>query len=126
LSDIIQEGLDSNILRKELRGYPIGWEEVHTLLREDHQSPVVCSYSVCESFPNQEIAGWEDEETWYNLEPPSRWLLGLQGLRDSDMTKERGLELSPTNWDTFYFGNGISAFDMMAEYAKGIEKNESE
>jgi hypothetical protein len=37
---------------------PQGWDDVTALLRETDDGPVVMSYSVCDSFPNHDIAAW--------------------------------------------------------------------
>ena len=36
----------------------MGWENVAALLRNRDDAPVVCSYSVTDSFPNPTIARW--------------------------------------------------------------------
>lgn len=70
LADIIDEGLRSGIYRRGLwyadqpdtpkdRWSDQGWADVQKLLRARDDEPVVTSYSVCDSFPNRVIAGWE-------------------------------------------------------------------
>ena len=53
LAGIISEGLRSGVMRGRCH-----WEDAVTLLRSGDDSPVVTSYSVCESFPNRDVAGW--------------------------------------------------------------------
>lgn len=54
LADVMQHGRDAGVFRDDA-----GWEEVITLLRSRDDEPAVTSYSVCSSFPNRTIAGWE-------------------------------------------------------------------
>jgi hypothetical protein len=78
LADIIDEGLRVGIFRRGLwyvdrpcdgppseqpdrQWSPQGWDDVTGLLRERDDEPVVMSYSVCDSFPNQETAYWIPE-----------------------------------------------------------------
>lgn len=70
LADVIGEGLRAGMFR---RGFwysnepdgpkdqwsDQGWEQVQELLRARDDEPVVMSYSVGDSFPNRDIAGWE-------------------------------------------------------------------
>lgn len=49
LSEIIRAGRKTNVLRSGQ-----GWEAVANLLDSRDDGPVVCSYSVCEMFPNFE------------------------------------------------------------------------
>jgi len=69
LADIMQVGLDVGMFRTGFwyadapkgpldRWSSQGWEGVMTLLRARDDEPVVLSYSVCDSFPNPEVAGW--------------------------------------------------------------------
>lgn len=76
LADIIDEGLRAGIYRRGLwwvdrpcdgpaenepdrQWSDQGWGDVLDLLRESDDGPVVLSYSVTDSFPNREVAGWE-------------------------------------------------------------------
>lgn len=103
LASMIEEALSKSVLRKEL-----GWEGAITLLRKANDSPVVCSHSVCEQFPNAGIADWvppKDEEggdnydAWYDLPAEEQWRLGMKGLR----MHGGGLEMKPEEWDNFFF-----------------------
>lgn len=70
LAGIIDEGLRAGMYRKGLwyadqpdgardKWSPLGWEQVLELLRARDDEPVVTSYSVCDQFPNQDVADWE-------------------------------------------------------------------
>lgn len=127
LADIIARGRETKILRPEM-----GWESVIDLLRARDDEPVVTSYSVCDGFPNQGIARaegvWEspalvredadgddedayDDDAWYDLPYEEQWRVALQALRAQNA--RRPLELTPEIWDTFYFGSGVTAFDVV-------------
>lgn len=111
LSKIIQQGLNSNIFRGGIRGYPTRWDDVLELLKNTKDSPIVLSYSVCDQFPNRFVAKWEDDcdgEDWYKLSGEQQWELAF-----SELEKDKGLEITPENWDDFYFMDGISAFDFV-------------
>lgn len=106
LAEIIRKGRQIGLYR-----HKVGWEQVVTLLELDDQEPVVLSYSVCESFPNASIAGYgteSDEDAWYTLSLEEKWNLALSGLR-----KEPGLEIKPENQNEFFFGYGVTAFDIV-------------
>lgn len=101
LADLIDAALDAGLFRRGLwyvdrpcdgivadqpdrQWSDSGWGEVLDLLRSRDDEPVVLSYSVCDQFPNPEIAGWEggdDDETWYDLPDDEKWRLALDGLR---------------------------------------------
>ena len=109
LAKIIQQGLRSRIYRPKQ-----GWEETVNLLRNTDKEPVVLSYSVCDQFPNPDVANFSsenDNEDWYGLSFEKQWELALLGLRKS----KNGLEISPQHWNQFYFSEGISAFGIMHE-----------
>ena len=116
LAGIIERGRRDGVLRAEM-----GWESVMALLRSRPDEPVVCSYSVTDSFPNRSLAEraglWErpeDDEygdTWYDVLPKAeRWRLGLAALRQENGT--RHLRLDPATWDEYRFGDGVSGFDV--------------
>lgn len=118
LAGIIDEGLDSGTLRHLSRYWPDlagkEWEDIARFLRDRDDEPVVLSYSVCDSFPNEYTAHWEapddNEDAWYDLPFAERWDLSMRGLRESG----GGLRLDPADWGTFHFGHGLSAFDLRA------------
>lgn len=118
LATVIENGRQQNILRADM-----GWENVITLLRSGDPGPVVCSYSVTEEFPNAYVAEqggtWqppkdldypeEDNwDAWYDLDSDERWQLAVAGLR----ALPGKLEMSPTDWDGYYFGDGMTGFDL--------------
>lgn len=129
LSDIIEKGYKSNILRPNMRrSGGEGWQDVIDLLRKRDDSPIVCSYSVCESFPNlttsnmnnlginenmteQEIdqKRYELQEKYENLPYEERFNIGMDYLRSK---QDYGLELKPENWNDYYFGEKLTGFDL--------------
>lgn len=119
LAKIIERGRAAKLFRPDM-----GWEDVVTLLRCSNETPVVTSFSVTESFPDDSLViqegVWsppeEDEEddegnrAWDRLGEAEQWRLGMEALRKFN---ERGrLELTPENWEDFYFGKDFSAFDL--------------
>lgn len=118
LADIMEAGRAINLLRADM-----GWEATIALLRARDDGPVVCSYSVCEGFPNAGIVvdaglwtwpvdadGERDWDAWYRLDADERWRLGLAALRAEP---NRGLEIRPDTWDTFTFRSGLTALDVV-------------
>ena len=112
LAGIIARGREIGIFRAEM-----GWESVVDLLRSRDDGPVVTSYSVCESFPNSGVAKFvydgDAPDAWYDLPHEEQWRMGLAGIRS-----ERGLEMKPDNWSTFYFGDGRTGFDLYDEHVR--------
>jgi len=111
LAFMISDALEKNIFRRNH-----GWEETIVLLHKADDSPVVCSYSVCDSFPNRHVAKWkapegdEDGDSWYSLPVKIRWDMSIDGLRNSN----QGLEMKPEDWETCWLGHGdrlVSGFD---------------
>lgn len=105
LAGLISEGVDSRLLRSGR-----GWGAVIELLRSDRTKPVVTSYSVCDGFPNQTIAGCVNDEEWDALPPEKQWRRAMSGLRQAAC----GLEWKPDEWATARLGNGITAMDLRA------------
>lgn len=109
LAGIIQQGLDSNLYRLAQ-----GWDDVLALLAVDSVSPVVLSYSVCESFPNSTVANWAspdgDDEAWYELSRDEQWRLAFEGLSANEW-----LEMSPDRWTDYHFGDGYTAMDLVRD-----------
>lgn len=104
LADIIEGARELRVLRDGM-----GWEAVIALLRGREDGAVVTSYSVCQQFPNSNVAGWKDDEDgdgFWKLPDSQRWALAIEGLRSSG----GGLEMTPDNWDEFYFGEGVDGF----------------
>ena len=102
LAAIIEKALATHLYRRNS-----GWEDVVELLNQENDSPVVLSYSVCDSFPNATVAGWGVRwEKFEQLEDSEKWLLAVTNLEESG----RGLELAPQTWDDFYFAQGWDVF----------------
>lgn len=111
LSDIIEKGLKDKIFRSER-----GWEEVIKLLKKENETPIITSYSGRDRFPNSSIAGWKDdsdEDDWYKLPIEKQWEMAIKGLRESGKIFSYNLELTPDNWNEYYFGTGLNAFDIV-------------
>jgi hypothetical protein len=67
LAGLIVEGLSAGIFREgqwyedrngDRKWSDQGWRDVVKLLLDRDDEPVVCSYSVCDQFPNAEVASW--------------------------------------------------------------------
>ena len=106
LAAIIEKALATHLYRRNS-----SWEDVVELLNQENDSPVVLSYSVCDSFPNATVAGWGDKwEKFEQLEDSEKWLLAVVNIEESG----QGLELSPGTWpgtwNDFYFGQGWDVF----------------
>jgi hypothetical protein len=115
LADIIVGGRNEGVLREDA-----GWEQLADFLRERDDEPVVCSYSVSEEFPNygmlpdshrlkkREANGDDIDDiidAYYRMRWETQWKLCMGELR-----KRTGLlEMKPEGWDTYYFGDGITA-----------------
>lgn len=115
LAKMIRAGLRDRLLRDGM-----GWEAVAGLLEARTDEPVVCSYSVCESFPGPHMlpaghplrdAADDDGDAFYDLPPAEAWEACMQGLRESDDL----LQIRPEDWHAFRFGNGLDAFSLRAE-----------
>lgn len=102
LAGIIEKALATHVYRGDS-----GWEEVVELLNQENDSPVVLSYSVCDSFPNATVAGWGGRwEKFEQLEDSEKWELAVTNLEESG----QGLELAPQTWNDFYFAQGWDVF----------------
>lgn len=113
LAEIVDDGLDTGILRREM-----GWESLLDMLPRSYKQPVVMSYSVMDSFPNQFASTWEsspdigiDEasEQFGALSTEEQWKHGIAWLEQQD---ERLLQLSPQNWSEVRLGHSFTAFDL--------------
>lgn len=112
LADIIEQGCESGLLRcGDDPRLDAGWFRVMDMLRKRDDRPVVCSYSVCEQFPNAAAAnfplpldeyGDPDPDAWYKLPKKERWELAMAGIR-----KTGWLELKPENWANYRFGDSL-------------------
>ena len=103
LADIVEDGLAIGLYRADM-----GWPDLIAFLKQSDTEPVVCSYSVCDSFPNRSIAEIDDEP-WYAITDDDRWQAAMSRLRETPS----GLEIKPDNWQTFYFNDGLTAFDLL-------------
>lgn len=119
LAGIMQRGRASGLYRADQ-----GWEAVIDLLLSRNDSPVVCSYSVCEGFPHALLAyeaglwqATEDEDgelnwdAWYDLPQTEKWRLGMAALRAQP---QRWLELKPDDWADYCFNDGVTGLDLRA------------
>lgn len=100
----IEFGLEEKIYRRDQ-----GWESVIALFKLS-DSPIVCSYSVCDSFPNQRIAKWEDDyggDDWYDLDFNTQWDLAFEKLEVA-----KGKMQIQQN-DHIGMGSGKTAFDFI-------------
>lgn len=113
LAEIIGDGLDTGILRREM-----GWESLLDMLPRSYKQPVVMSYSTEPSFPNHQHSTWESspdigideaEEQWAELSTEDQWEYGMDWL---GRNQDRLLQLSPQNWSEVRLGHGLTAFDM--------------
>jgi hypothetical protein len=139
LSDIIERALSDNIFREYLvrheigdewqKPWPLGWRSVIDHLRDGCDSPVVCSYSVCDSFPDVSLlpdfprvnAGEEDEEIdWDAWDKADQWGLCMPQLRLNNNSGQL-LEIKPDDWQTFRFHGAKSGFDLLAQKYKTSE-----
>lgn len=88
----------------------MGWEAVIELLNARTDEPVVCSYSVTDSFPYMPIDWAERGDDWYDVSNEEQWRICLAEIRDPD----RGLELHPDKLAD-PFRHTLSLFDLFAE-----------
>ncbi len=119
MADIIVGGRTEGVLREEM-----GWEELADFLRSRDDEPVVCSYSVSDSFPNYGMlpeshrlkkreANGEDIDdiidAYYRMRWQTQWKLCMGELRN----RTGRLEMKPDDWETYHFGDGITAGRMI-------------
>ncbi len=124
LADIIECGLELSLYREKM-----GWESVVKLLRKKNKSAVVCSYSVCESFPNfgllpnnhklKKMEGDERYELFYDIPENLRWEFCYKTLK-----KEKSLEISPDNLHEQCFSNGMNIIELM-DHAYEMKKEKA-
>lgn len=142
-ADIIERAVTAGVYRAGMwcTGYggqrtwcEQGWSDVVALLRDTttHPGPVVLSYSVCDEFPNPEVAltmpAWpggvpkdwnaltttqQDERrtaitAWYNLPESIQWETAMDGIRRD----QPWANIGPTNLTTTPFGPPITLFDL--------------
>jgi hypothetical protein len=140
LADIMQKALDAKIFRTQE-----GWESnydryrnpdgdepgVIEFLKSNDEEPVVCSFSVCESFPGPhlvdltQLPGYDENDSdashdsFWELPKQQQWDLAFSQL---DAT----LEMSPDNWETYYFAEGVTLFDIKAQVHEERVKKQME
>ncbi len=105
VADIVKQGIVAGLYRKGA-----GWEDTVKFLRKTSRSPVVMSFSVCESFPNAHVAGWGDrQEEFDNLSDKERWRIAFSKLK-----KDNGLQLCPERWEwpKLHFSPKVNGFDL--------------
>ncbi|WP_189041021.1 hypothetical protein [Micromonospora sonchi] len=123
-ADQIDAAVQAGVLRqgmscyRQRAGHPNGWAEVAELARSTDSGPIVMSYSVCDWFPNKDIAAWPDslpdqdedpdgfdaaEQSWIALTPAERWEQAVAGLRRKAETAWL-LRISPDNLAAAAFG----------------------
>lgn len=133
-ADLVEIGLDTRVLR-----HGMGWEArfaahdvgdgVLALLRARDDEPAVLSYSVDDSFPSPEAAGWLDtpptavvddreklldwrETRWEEfgeLTDQQQWELAFTGLRE----RKPWAQLSEATLRTQHFSWPVTAYDLM-------------
>lgn len=113
LADIIRSGRKTDVLRKDQ-----GWEAVATLLESRDDAPVVCSYSVCDQFPNfsclpedhplKKIRDDSRYDKFHDLPSAEAWAACIKGLK----SQTGKLELRPEGWEDYRFDTGYSAFSL--------------
>lgn len=106
LAEIVEEGLESGVLRPETQGYGKGWQDLISLLQRRQNCPVVMSYSVTDGFPPY------DPKT----ERQMPWKPALAALR-----ARPGWRLGPKDWGTFRFGDGTHALDLSCAVTRVME-----
>ncbi len=112
LAHIIEDGKKTNLYRKNQ-----GWESVTAFLKSREDGPVVCSFSICDSFPNynclpedhplKQSRSEDRYDQFYELPKTEAWKQCFRGLQ-----KQQSLELCPNNWKDFYFDSGQSVFTL--------------
>lgn len=108
LAELIVGGRREGMLRSDM-----GWEEVVELLTSRDDEPVVLSYSVCDSFPNDVATTWkpaegdEGHDGWFELSVEEQWSKSLEWLHTEGV--EKGLRLDPREWADYRFGHCLTA-----------------
>jgi hypothetical protein len=136
IADVVERGVQKGLCRDEQ-----GWDKVLELLRTPDVGIIVTSYSVTDSFPNNDIAvddrlpekpdytnypkmgadekervdglAGDMEEIWYEtFTDDDRWNAAVRGLRE----KDQGLRLDPAHLGAtpMFFGEGTTYLDIIA------------
>jgi hypothetical protein len=113
LAGIVRRGLASGLYRSGQ-----GWEQVADFLEDSADGPIVCSFSVCDPFPDFDCLpadhplrlSEDDHEDVYDAycDLPDKWTPCMAGLRAADPT----LELRPDTWEDYRFAGGHSMFSL--------------
>jgi hypothetical protein len=129
LADIIDKGVRAGVFR----GPNQGWDAVTELLRSRDDGPVVIGDSTgSREFPTPYLGGWfppelgndyrrlteaqqevwdERADAWYEVDPAERFRIAMGALRAHP---DQGLQMRPETWTELFFGNGLTAFDLLA------------
>lgn len=136
IADLIKKGREQGLMRENE-----GWEDVVALLEKPDDSAVVCSYSVCEQFPNwgmlpddhdlkvkyreakEKNDGDADcdecykiSDQFYDMSHEDQWEECMKTLRAS----ADGLRITKKGWEKFFYGDGTTALNLRAR-AKASE-----
>jgi hypothetical protein len=103
IADIIDAGLKDFIFRDDQ-----GWDDVTKLLRSGNKNPIVMSYSVCDQFPNMDIAEYYNADRWYALRHETQWHKAFAKIKNN-----AGLKICRETWSSFYFNYGDTAMSLL-------------
>lgn len=97
LADLIDQGLADGVMRRTLRGRPLGWDDVTAFLRARNDEPVVMSDSSGDMFPNEDVAEWRppagtDLRPDWAAEDPDEWA-ALDETERAEWEQTRALDL---------------------------------
>ena len=106
VASVIDAGLSHSLFREDM-----GWGSVIDLLNFNNRRPVVLSYSVCDSFPSPYTLGRSERfnEKFYEMPIETQWRLAFSALKK----RGKGLQICKKAWDSFYFGQGITAMNIV-------------
>lgn len=129
LAGIIDQGLTAGLYRQGA-----GWDQIKAGLESRDDEPVVMSYSVSESFPNQFLGGWmppwpegvpetwdaltaeqrrerdERQDAWYEIDPAEKWRIAFDALTSS----KAWLHLTPESLAEVTFSTSVTVYDLFA------------
>ena len=105
LAALITTGLDTGVLRRTVREYSNGWEDVIALLRARDDGPVGMSYSVCSQFPHRGMLD-VDELAWDGMTRYERFSACMPTIAN--------MQFGPNNLRE-PFNHGLSALDVLAK-----------
>lgn len=93
LAGLIEDGIETNVLRFKTNNMDNGWLNVADMLRDSDDDPVVLSYSVTDPFPNGR-----------------NWDSSINSLRKESIISDK--ELKPETWNTFGFAPKVWIADL--------------